>query len=109
MKYIKTYENIDSEPKIGDYVICIDKGQDDEEFIDFLSNNIGKIVSIGIKLYISYDYVVQYEYIPEEIAYYFHTYNKNKNSRPMNINEIIEFSENKKDLEMYIDAKKYNL
>ena len=48
MKHIKTFENIQENPQIGDYVSCEDLDVDLFEYVhNFLSNNIGKIVKIS--------------------------------------------------------------
>ena len=105
MRYIKTYENIDDKPKLGDYVICNGDRLSwcTNEIKNFLSNNIGRIILINDR---DVNYLVQYDYIPKELDIYFYN---SSNLRPINIDDIIKFSENKEDLEMYINAKKYNL
>ena len=112
MKHIKTYENITVLPKLGDYVICYEKVDHDlhVKFAKFLSKNIGRIVSTNVTSVngVNYNYLIQYNKIPEILNTYFDEYDK-PNSRPMNIDEIIEFSENKEDLKAYMAAKKYNL
>ena len=111
MKHIKIYENT-IKPKLGDYVICYEKiniGTDwQEDFMNFLSSNIG----IGYKSPVTdvyFYYLVQYYDIPYDLSGFFNTYDKKTNTRPMHIDEIVEFSENKKDLDSYVVAKKYNL
>ena len=107
MKHIKIYENIDNDPKIGDYVICNENLSYYDELVNFLSNNVGRIVLKNYTIVnVCFDYLVQYDYIPKELDIYFYN---SSNLRPINIDDIIKFSENKEDLEMYINAKKYNL
>ena len=103
MKYIKTYEQ-NIEPQVGDYVICQDGSysvENNYEKKTFISNNIGKIIKYDTGS-ASYPYIVYYETAPSN---YF-TMGK---TRPMGRNEIMHFSKNKEDCEIYLAAKKYNL
>ena len=119
MKYLKLYkENIENEPKIGDYVICEDSSLSlDNITIDFISNNIGKI--IGIDEFGQY-YIVKYDYntIPNLSKNWFGsisktgyppTYSKEEDSRVMYLSEIIKFSKDRTELEEYLMAIKYGL
>lgn len=117
MKYLKSlYENIIStEPKIGDYVICTDI-EDKPEFINFLNNNIGKIVMIKRNIpdndKLTNVYVAKFDNIPENIKSFFKyrsINNTHYNLRGFYPHEIINFSENKNDLLTYLTANKYNL
>jgi hypothetical protein len=98
MKYIKSYENINSEPQIGDYAIansiyCFSKTQ------NFFKNTIGKIVEIKSELYkIEYDD----DDIPDNISLDDNSFNFKKY-------EIIFFSSNKKDVDAFLYSNKYNL
>lgn len=108
MKHIKTYENTIGKPKLGDYVICSENANYDMH--EFISKNIGKIV---LTVYqptntVKYDYLVQYNNIPENLNIYFEDYGAS-NARPMDIDEITEFSENRENLEFVLNANKYNL
>ena len=109
MKYIKTYEEIQIEPQIGDYVIALDYQESDLNV--FLNNSIGKIISRysianGKIDKHGNDYLISYENIPGNILVYFHWYN---DTRPFLRCEIQHFSHNKEDLETFIIANKYNL
>jgi len=124
MKYIKTYENKNREPQIGDYVICeenIYQNIPDREKLDyilenFLNENVGKC--INIITYLNDDiYIIEYDNIPLALYDYF-KFKKNGTAdikfemskcRGMNRKEIIHFSPDKEDLEIMIAAKKYNL
>jgi len=115
MRHIKTYENTIDNPKLGDYVICfekldIDNDDDNNDYMEFLSNNIGKIVLIDYYRgnSIKFDYLVEYNNIPKKLTVYFQDYDI-PNTRPMDIDEIVEFSESKEDLVMKITSNKYNL
>jgi hypothetical protein len=113
MKYIKTYESIEnvSTPKIGDYVICDDIYYKNNQHFhfryrqlnNFLKNNIGKIISLD-GLY-NDRFSVKYKNIPHQIKISYFT----DNIRPFELEEIVHWSKNTKDLEMYITANKYNL
>ena len=111
MRHIKTYENIENRPKLGDYVICYEKHRGDD-FENFIFNNVGKIVLTDYDGDKNYDYLVQYDSVPKKLIEFFDMYGV-QNSRPMDRYEIIHFSENKKDLEdiikMMTDVNKYNL
>jgi len=65
--YIKKFENLTDEPKIGDYVIC--KIKDYLGLRDFMNDNIGKIIKI--KYSNKMNYGIQYENIPNDICSYF--------------------------------------
>lgn len=106
MKFIKEYElkKYRRKPKIGDYVYCED-GSAIEDLNCFIENNIGKIIDIKIfKNKILY-YVVQYYRIPENIKMYF-LLDKTRN---YHTDSIVEWAKEEKDLEIYINIKKYNL
>jgi len=113
MKYIKTYESETKkfdyktyEPKIGDYIICKERDIK-KEISDFISTNIGRILTVGQGIY---DLVVQYENVPDDLTPYF-SYNRaeGRNSRGIDINEIIFLSPDKSKAEVFLDSKKYNL
>jgi len=119
MKYLKTYEQ-NIEPQVGDYVICEDhlyirRSGRSIEFLDFLLNNVGKIIGKNDDEYnfsSQYKYVIEYENIPQNIESCFDENRKNlnkRNVRAMKNSEILFFSPNKKDAETYIEANKYNL
>lgn len=118
MKYIKKINTFKNKPKIGDYVICkegwiksgqITKESEDADLINFLSNNIGKIVDANIKTAgVKYDYLIKYYDIPKNIYHYF-TGNRMVDTRPYDLDEIVEFSKNEEDLAAIIISNKYNL
>lgn len=114
MKYIKTFEKKER-LTVGKYVICIDfsMNQDGRQFI---KNKIGQIV----KIYIDADnpYCVFYENIPDVFKRYFYKSSniddfnhivENYGYRWFTKDEILHFSSNKKELEILLIAKKYNL
>lgn len=112
MKYLKQYEDIDNEPKIGDYVICYELG--DVHFSsqsNSIKNDINSFISVNIGQIREYDnrkwYEIEYENIPKEVDQWFHA--SVRNCRSMLRKEIIHFAETKEELEPYISANKYNL
>ena len=101
-KFKKSYSLLtDKEPQIGDYVICDDYFNIVKSFITI---NIGKIVDILLSS--DAPYIVQYNNIP---TYLYTFFDNEKNTRPMSRKEIIYFSPNKADVELYLQSKKYNI
>jgi hypothetical protein len=107
MKHLKTYKQNTDEPQIGDYVIAVTYVAD---LSDFVNNNIGKIIrqrqrKPGLPPIIEGYYKIQYQNIPPDIKSDFF----NDNSRLFLKKNIIHFSKNKEDLEIYLDQNKYNI
>ena len=131
MKYIKKYEDLEEEPKVGDYVICDENVAGlvkYSELVDnFLLTNIGKILvshsrpkqnltaphifSVTAVEWYNYQYLIQYENVPENIKSFFDYEEEDgfKNCRGMERFEIKYFSSSKEDLEILIDVKKYKI
>jgi len=106
MKYLKKFENI-NEPKIGDYVICVNYENTDLKILDdFLSSNIGKIVRDKTNVE-KFKYSIKFENIPKNLKGF--TENGVGDEIIFRSDEIAHFSKNKEDLEHIIDANKYNL
>ena len=111
MKYLKTYEKINvKEPQIGDYVIC-DEDYDisTNEFKKFIYSTIGQCVNCyndGRR----YPYEIEYQNIdiPSKFMKNFSNYSI-VSERPMKKKDIKYWSNNKKDLELIIQANKYNI
>lgn len=113
MKYIKTYESINKEPKIGDWVIVKDLDFE-PKYNDELSKCVGKIIDLKENEYKedlintysvrSSPYFVEFEKLPKSIKSQF-----KHNIRTFYKNEILFCSDNKEDLEAMIAAQKYNL
>lgn len=104
MKHIKTFEE-KTKLKIGDYVICHTIAKyvhNSDETLDFIHNNVGKYVKYAR----SYDlkYCIKYENVPKlsEINLYDDLFWFDKY-------EIVDYSDNKEELEMKLAANKYNL
>jgi len=101
MKHIKTYEASKKTPQIGDYILCKPDESNSIVLGDFISNNIGKIISEDIKNI----YDCEYENIPNYIkTVYFY-----KDMRLIKNKNILYFSPNKEDLELILKSKQYNL
>ena len=106
MKYIKKFENLKDEPEVGDYTICISPNfVVNEKLIDFIESNIGRITKMyDVSSLKSKKYYILYDNVPISLEYYF-----DKNTRIFNEDEIIEFAKTKEDLEIKLQANKYNL
>lgn len=123
MKYLKKFENInDTEPEVGDYILIKVNLQEygKKEIINnFINNTIGKVY----KIY-NDDIRVSYENIPDEIKGWFSKpiytpslkfinaikgVGEGEYTRLFSKDRIVVFSKNKKDVEPYIQANKYNL
>lgn len=107
MKHLKTYEsivsaNIDNEPQIGDYVLIKSpKSMSSTNLKNFWATHVGQIKKI-----------LKDQYGPGSSAYhviYKDKYNGEHSRWVFNRKEIIHFSKNKEDIEMLINAEKYNL
>lgn len=122
MKHIKTYENYNEKPKVGDYILANIKNSIPiahyGEYQEFINNSIGKIIEI------SYDHsekeyylTVKYENIPKNIEFLFHSYleagnisyNGERITTSIFMNDIVFYSNNKEEVQKILDAKKYNL
>ena len=112
MKYIKKFENHIDDIQIGDYVICHEDSDSNRsnELVDFVNNNIGRIVSHGY--YSADDYNITFDNIPKKFKKndYFSIKDGDKEySRYMQKNEIIDWSKNKEELELKLAVNKYNI
>jgi len=123
MKHLKTYENLQKQPQIGDYAI-VDLKRIKDELEDFTDNNICQIKEIKERtLYWHYDYQIEFDTVPEKYHYLFQRYLNDKNYSPQSSanhknvkyrrwiseNNILFFSDNIEDCQLYIQAKKYNM
>ena len=118
MKYIKTFEEgwfneiedkPKSEPQIGDYILLNLKGFGDKDMRKFLDNNIGQLISyeseFNKRVYkISYDS----DAIPYDLKPYFN-FKNDIFSVGFRLSTLEYWSKDKKDVERYLEAKKYNL
>jgi hypothetical protein len=98
MKYLKLYEELNKEPEINDYVIgrnirklpTTGPDKDADEIDEYLKTHIGQIINIQH----GQDFLVKYD---DGNSWWFKKF------------ELIHISKNKNDLEIYIEAEKYNL
>jgi len=87
MKYIKAFEMNEGGPEVGDYVIC---NGDFSTNKDFITTHIGEIRRID-----SWQYKIKYKY--------------NQNDYLCNLNCILYWSKNKKELELILNTNKFNI
>jgi hypothetical protein len=103
MKYLKKFETLYENPKIGHYVLCKEEYNKRYAAVKpFIDSNIGIITQIdnsGI-----YQYIVKYENIPDELYEFF-----DDGTRNMKALEIVYWTDDKSELESYLNSKKYNL
>lgn len=132
MKHLKIWDNYHDVPQIGDYVICQDEHTSsspiDIRINEFTSSTIGKYVhhikseEIGESPWnSSYRFVVKFEDLPNDIIQsvsFRDSQQMNKTGlfnysngyyRGYSRNEITYFSSDRSELEIIIDAKKYNI
>ena len=116
----KIFENLNREPKVGDYVICKeDNGIAWTEYTkkveNFINGSVGRIDKIRktTKSNQPNKYTIQYFNVPSEIKKAFFTFGgkdlKDYRIRILSRKEIVYFSNNKEDCEVYLSSKKYNL
>jgi hypothetical protein len=103
MKYLKTFEENENEPQVGDYVICTEHAYPNDELNNFLCTHIGIISAINFDTYAWSP--IRYEVEFEELVPNFYA----KNVRKFLKNEIVHWSKNKAELELILTVNKYNL
>jgi len=104
LKNTKLHNNDDNDPRVGDYVICECKIDDSCNTKDFIKDKIGKI----IRYYEggNYPYNVTYDDIPDNM------WNNKFGEQKVIVFkkfEVVNWSNNKEDLELIINTKKFNL
>ena len=117
MKYIKTFEDLQSVPQIDDYVVAMrDVDYDDDsptykEYKEYIGKNVGQVIKKNNK----YLYVY-YENIPEKFNIWLTNINIGKlgDSKIFKIflleyNRVAFFSKNKEDCEKFLYSQKYNI
>lgn len=123
MKYLKYFEDENIEPKVGDYVIMKERFPyvfdyslklHQNDLLNFITNNIGKIQSIDESDYDEDEtcVCVEYENIPNDLVPYFTTNfpdHLKQNLLIFRKNHVETFDSNKEKLEIKLSAKKYNL
>lgn len=121
MKYLKSFENTNSKPILGDWVYIeididnFDWVKNSKKLIDFFSTNIGQVKKINP---VNNRYLVEFFPKNDKEKKLLDVYSKEndydefvdpKYSYDFFSEEIEYFSSNKEDVERYIQAKKYNL
>jgi hypothetical protein len=129
MKYLKTFENMNNTPQIGDYVVC-ERGKGwstiSEDFNNYILNNVGKIISPIKKDRITMSYInkgyhyVKYFNVPD--IFYWAGEEPTEKRTILNCwwdkencailiknNDILYSSKNIEDLEILLQSNKYNL
>ena len=114
---IKKFETYNSYPKVGDWIICkIDENTIEapnrQQLRNFFDNNIGKVVGPvnPTNNYVSVRYFPIIEKYKETYRYFKRkTMGENDDYINMNNNEILHFSPNKDDIEVYVQTTKYNI
>ena len=101
MKYLKKFENV-NKPEIGDYVL-VKSHTRYKEVKNFIDSNIGVIFKIRKDII-----TVKYKNIPSNIINKFSYINNNNSSGVYDFYsyKIENFSKNKEELEMILQAKK---
>lgn len=117
MNYNKVCESIESEikkPVKGDFVICtVTNFANDYSlsriFTDFINSNVGKVVGIdymGKEL----NYFIRYENIPIELRNWFNSNPSEPSSGFRRFEDnILYFSSDREDCEIFLATNKYNL
>jgi hypothetical protein len=100
IKYLKTFEENDSEPQVGDYVLCEEHIYPENTLTNFLNTHIG-IITADDYIKTKYRYDVDFKVLipPDNLI----------DSRRFMLDEIVHWSKNKEDLEVIMSANKYNL
>lgn len=111
MKYLKTYENLTIEPKVGDYVLMrvnLELYKDKDEVNDFVNNTIGQIIEIHKDEEIR----IRYDNVPDNIKDWFlnerHKGEKTY-SRILSKKNIVAIGETPEDVKFNKVINKYNL
>jgi hypothetical protein len=105
---ITEFNKYNDVPKVGYHVIVHEplNRTYDNKFVNFLNNNIGRIIEI-IEYYDSETcYMITFDNIPPEFDYAFPFDTK---TRAYHSKDIIIWSKNREEVETYITSKKYNI
>ena len=103
---IKLFEEYKKEPKVGDYVICTLSHMSNSrvEYVNFISVNIGRVIKINLntqfKFKVKYNDADYQKLIKLDIP---------NNPSNWSLKGILFFSSNKEEMEIIIQANKYNL
>ena len=107
---IKTFEAFKQEPKVGDYVICALNHTYNsrlEEYINFISVNIGRVIKINLNT--QFKFKVKYNDTDYQKSRNPNNPNYPNNPSNWSLKGILFFSSNKEEMEIIIQANKYNL
>jgi hypothetical protein len=118
IKSFKIFEKLKDVPEIGDYAIMqILTG--DFKLDNFVNNTIGQISdvqlsepdpSMSVNLYNEIQRIgVIYNNVPVKIRWWFSKMSHNKYKRLYTPNNLVEFAKTKEELELKLNANKYNL
>ena len=116
----KLFESVnDGEPELGDYVICHETSEEYDDAVEYINNNIGKIIYVYSEneknralLFCSFDFMVKYDIDFEKEEFRrvdFQVLTDLDGCRKMERREIKYWSKNKEDLESILAINKYNL
>lgn len=103
MKHLKYLEKYNKKTNVGDYILIDfqNKINVNDGSVDFIENSIGKIT------HIENDVIhAKYDNVPIK---YFNKYFNSSDTLTIHDSWISHISKNKKDLEILLNAKKYNL
>jgi hypothetical protein len=101
MKHLKNYENIDSDIKVGDYVL-VKSIFSTEKLNKFINNSIGQLT----KIQDDYSIIkVRYTKIPFELKQFFDVIDQ----RYFGIENVVDYDKDIEVLKLKIAAKKYNI
>jgi len=106
MKYIKLFEaEVDKQLEIGDYVLIDAEDYFDPLYNSYLSVSIGKVLDIKItnKIPLQFRILVEFDEDCVDRSYTF------ANPTWFNSDEILKYSSEKEDIEVFTHANKYNL
>ena len=105
MKYIKKFEKHIDDIQIGDYVVVDSNIGFKSKIGEFLKNTIGEVRSaLDNTVYVEYGYSV-----PEYLHPYFSKSNWGTFIKTIVAKDIIFSSPDKKEVEAYLAANKYNI
>lgn len=120
MKYLKTFEDLQNKPEVGDYVIINVSPSADNNVREYIDNTIGVIHTIQddrVDMWnnvITGNIIVKYINVPNEIRSWFHYEGTRKKYgrkyfRSFDTQQIYAFSKSKEELELMLQTKNYNL
>ena len=113
MKYIKEFENISNDDiKVGDYVLVDIHGHSGigpENFINFINNNIGKVIEIFSPYKLYNNITIEYNNVPEIIRKIWFIEENGKIIKNIRYNKIIANSKNIEDIERILITNKFNI